>query len=590
MAIKFQVRGNSLDAYYAAAWKGHGVMGGSDSNLPIVTTALPGVWDGQMIDMSQKKALTFLAADNWCVGSNEFTLHLRVIPKWSGDATVFQSFMAIFNSNYIQGGALFGMDGGPGYAAIQNGNGGNVFGGDMPGSTIPFLIDEARDIYLVSSATQVKLYSNAHGTDATLLGTASVSVTPTARSRFLATALSIGSFDTRNSDWYLVEANILDTAIDPIALGIRTGYMSVPGNIEKYAQSDPGAASVLTPAAGGPTNYIAAGITQVGTYSPTLPAAGDLREGVVVGSVTGTLAVAPPAAVLYQTPTDNTVGTYVPAIASNVKINVSFGPAGGLTGTYDGSDRWTSPTAAQLLLGVQLKSNSQTNNLTGTLTSISPGTDKVVNGTSFVINSVGFVGTFSSASSPLAPDKVKHEEVYVINGVANVGTYRGYDLWTAIAAVNVSSGIAMLQDGVSGTGSRQVITNETALLTLNADDPAARLDSPVTLAFTQGDAALLKMVANKAAGSPYDLTGATLTSYMLGPDKALVTFDNSKHTIDPDQTTHKGRFSLSLLTADTASVGLGDGKEIVTKAVQGGTVSWFHGYNILSVLSSVPVR
>jgi hypothetical protein len=48
----------------------------------------------------------------------------------------------------------------------------------------------------------------------------------------------------------------------------------------------------------------------------------------------------------------------------NVKISVDRGD--GLLGTYDGSDRWTDPGTAQVELGTAYKANSLTNNRTGT--------------------------------------------------------------------------------------------------------------------------------------------------------------------------------------------------------------------------------
>ncbi len=59
-------------------------------------------------------------------------------------------------------------------------------------------------------------------------------------------------------------------------------------------------------------------------------------------------------------------GTAVVAVASTTKTGVTANDG---TGTYDGSDRWTVPAAYELLSGVQLKNNSTSLNLTGTLTS-----------------------------------------------------------------------------------------------------------------------------------------------------------------------------------------------------------------------------
>jgi hypothetical protein len=58
-------------------------------------------------------------------------------------------------------------------------------------------------------------------------------------------------------------------------------------------------------------------------------------------------------------------GTFAAPSASIIKTGIVYD---GVTGTYDGSDRWTTPSAGDLRSGIQLKSNSTTLNFTGTLT------------------------------------------------------------------------------------------------------------------------------------------------------------------------------------------------------------------------------
>lgn len=58
-------------------------------------------------------------------------------------------------------------------------------------------------------------------------------------------------------------------------------------------------------------------------------------------------------------------GLYSPPANTDVKVGVNFGVAD--TGTYDGSDRHTDPGESNVRLGTAYKSNSATNNKTGTL-------------------------------------------------------------------------------------------------------------------------------------------------------------------------------------------------------------------------------
>lgn len=100
---------------------------------------------------------------------------------------------------------------------------------------------------------------------------------------------------------------------------------------------------------------------------------------------------------------------------------------------------------------------------------------------------------------------------------------------------------------------------------------------------------MFNLTAKNGAGAPVDLTGAVFTTQIRGPSGEVETFTNSQHTANPNQTTHKGEFTLSLSSMDTASLALGTGLEVVTKIVQGASTVYFHGRRILTVLQSEPL-
>jgi hypothetical protein len=124
-------------------------------------------------------------------------------------------------------------------------------------------------------------------------------------------------------------------------------------------------------------------------------------------------------------------GLYRDVTADRVKAGTQYGWDGfGLrTGTYDGSDLWSSPAADELKHGVQLKSNSTTDNLTGTYRGAdlwsSPGADELKHGVALKSDSL--------------TDNL-------------VGTYRGADLWTAFLPAQVAAGEQALQDGNAVVG------------------------------------------------------------------------------------------------------------------------------------------
>jgi hypothetical protein len=182
-----------------------------------------------------------------------------------------------------------------------------------------------------------------------------------------------------------------------IATSGTTGVFS-QGNQYARQNTDAGAANVKTG-----TSYVYEGTSTTGTYDGsdrwTSPSAGDLRSGIQLKSNSTSL---------------NLTGTMVAPSLANTKIGVA---GDGGTGTYDGSDRWTSPSAGDLRSGTQLKSNSTSLNLTGTMVGVSPSNTK--------------------------------------HGVAadgGTGTYRGDDLWEAVSAGNLKHGVTKLQDGSSVTG------------------------------------------------------------------------------------------------------------------------------------------
>lgn len=110
--------------------------------------------------------------------------------------------------------------------------------------------------------------------------------------------------------------------------------------------------------------------------------------------------------------------------------------------------------------------------------------------------------------------------------------------------------------------------------------------------FTQGDDLTLQLIATDDAGNPVNLTGATLSTQILGANGVgPVTFPNSQHTI-ANQSTNRGQFALALASAgaDTTSCGEGSGKQILTTAVIAGVQTTYRGVNILTVYPVVPVQ
>lgn len=109
------------------------------------------------------------------------------------------------------------------------------------------------------------------------------------------------------------------------------------------------------------------------------------------------------------------------------------------------------------------------------------------------------------------------------------------------------------------------------------------------LKISQGDTVVFQFTAKNGMGVPVNLTGASFVTEIRGPANVVRTFPNGQHTANPDQTLHTGEFTLALSDADTLSLALGRDQEIVTKITIGGSIVFFHGFNILTVLQNVPL-
>lgn len=105
--------------------------------------------------------------------------------------------------------------------------------------------------------------------------------------------------------------------------------------------------------------------------------------------------------------------------------------------------------------------------------------------------------------------------------------------------------------------------------------------------FTQGDTAVLNLTATDGNGNPINLTGASFTTYIKGPNGVISSFGNSQHAI---VTAAAGTFILSLAALDTAACGLGANKDILTVVVVGQSTINYRGAGILTVYPPVPLQ
>lgn len=582
----FQIRGTALKPYYSAGSSVYttGKPGSGAPDAAVLSLGTAGVFGSSVLDVTSSSAtnarfLRYAAVGN--VPSTSAMSYLwRIVPLWTGSPSTIQTLVlagdtdAAINDVIVNITTLAKLK-----IEITTKTGADAVIFSTVNS-LSFTNGTPTDIMFTWDGTTttgaVKIYQDGSLVEA---DTANATVGVWDANQVLQFEIAKDSFDNnlaRNNIYYLNEMDVFDSV--QAAYAPRSTFVASLNQNGDH-DTDPGAANVLSTAG----TYYINGAPITPTYAPALPNASDLRSGVVVSSVTGTLAVPSPTQVLSGVATDNTVGSYITAATSTVKIGQTFGPSGSLTGTYDGSDRWTDPGLANVLSGVQYKANSLTNNETGTLLSVDPGVGNVLSGVNYSINSVGKIGTFSTSCSDPGFHNVKHGATYVFNSTLFTGDYRGADLWSDPIFNNVSNGVTYLADGVTMTGNLNSVNNVMAVGTLVAQVPGASKPQANSLTVTQGDDVAFNFVAlTGPTNTPMSLSGATLTSYIEG-----VTYDNLHHAI-ANQGTNPGQFSLFLSASETAALKTGSNLEVITKVVQGGKTFYLHGVGVLRVLSPKP--
>lgn len=307
------------------------------------------------------------------------------------------------------------------------------------------------------------------------------------------TSTDPGIANVRNATAYTINGVALTgNVVVPTVSQVKTGVTydtlsSLTGTYDGSDRwSDPGVSNVRLS-----TAYQANSLTNNRTGTITIPTAGQVQTGVTFGAslgLTGTYDgsdrwsdpgvanVRLTTAYQANSLTNNRTGTVTIPTAAQVQIGVTFGASLGLTGTYDGSDRWTDPGASNVKVGVTYKANSLTANQTGTYDGsdrwTDPGTTNVKVGVTYKANSVTVnqTGTYDGSDRWTDPgvNNVRSGTAYKANSISNnqtgnmvepttsqvkigvafgtssslTGTYDGSDRWTDPGASNVQIGIA----------------------------------------------------------------------------------------------------------------------------------------------------
>lgn len=269
MALKFQLRGTSKTAWHAAALQAGSVLNGAESQTPVVSSAIPGVFGGSLIDMRNALPLAYIGADNWAVGTRAFTVLLRIVPTWSGTPANSQGMFYVGPANLINEPydglrwqlANYGVT----LVRINDVNGTTIYNDQLYNTFPTFTANVPTDLWLAWDGTSnpIELWQGLNGQVPIKLCSNSPYTTAAAtRVRNVATSLIVGRSDVNDSsttDYYLNELVIWDQYMNPTSFGARSSFISA-SQLEGYDYSDPGAGNV---AAG--VSYQYAGLTELGT-------------------------------------------------------------------------------------------------------------------------------------------------------------------------------------------------------------------------------------------------------------------------------------------------------------------------------------
>jgi hypothetical protein len=274
MALKFQLRSTSLDAWYAKAFSGHASLLGSPA---VISSAAPGVFGGKLIDMSGNSAnaaLGYMAGENWATGVAGFTLLMRIVPNWSGVPGTTQNLFIIGDSSgsICQGVQMDVNSSGVIDVRARNADATACYADRLYAPSTPafptFISGQAIDLWLRWNGLggqPFELWAAAPGqvpTQLTNSGANNAYENGDVRGLFCALSMRLGInfvFDGFQTNYGINEFALWDSFEDPTSYGARTGFISAP-NLQGYSYSDPGATNV---AAG--ISYQFAGVTEVGT-------------------------------------------------------------------------------------------------------------------------------------------------------------------------------------------------------------------------------------------------------------------------------------------------------------------------------------
>lgn len=251
MAMKMQIRGTQLNAFYASAWKNYSRV--NAGNVTLLAGAGTGIFGSSLIDItnggSNNGGVTYIGADN-CSLNGAFSMLWRINPTWTGNPATA--------SGLVQIGSADGNGFGFGIARITTASKVNIVLKDTLGNTVAnvdspsaivFTAGTLVDIWVTwdgtTAAGALQFYSALNGNTASSLGTGACSPAISTRDKASVPSITFGQneFASTGANYKLNEFVMFDTQVDPTTYGTRIDFITASA-YEGYVYTDPGIANV----------------------------------------------------------------------------------------------------------------------------------------------------------------------------------------------------------------------------------------------------------------------------------------------------------------------------------------------------------
>lgn len=281
MALKFQWRSTSLDAYYAKAFKTGTTFG--TRAISSDASGVSGVFGSKRINMGAKPYHAFMGMDNLNSDAKPISILMRFVPRSSGTPAAEKGILCTGITNPALSGFALKLTTAAKMFLFGANQDGNTWANSLLNSALTFVQDQPTDVWICwdgLSGSNIEIWQAQNGETATLLTSiVSTRAADTWNKNALTHIFTWSPIDNLQNDFLdWNELCIFDTKENPTSYGARTDFVSASA-FEGY-EDYPDETDVRDGVAYHDSSM---------TGSLVVPAVEDVRDGTAVDATTGTL-------------------------------------------------------------------------------------------------------------------------------------------------------------------------------------------------------------------------------------------------------------------------------------------------------------